>query len=210
MERHPGLPRSYFAKEAPRSQIPVGAFAIATTPVTFDQWRSFCAVAGWDAPAGGGSLPIDQLAWWQASAFCEWASEVTGGEVRLPTEDEWERAARGDDGREYPWGDVFERRCANLAELGIGRALPVGSLPFGASPYGVVDLAGNVDEWTSTQYYAYPGAPAEVPSVEHHAFDPHITRGGSYMHGKDLARCARRHGIYEQGGGAGFRVAATA
>ncbi len=212
VQRHSdyGLPHSYFAKEAPQSEVEVTAFNISRTPVTIDQWRSFCEVTGWDAPAGDGRLPIERLAWWQAQAFCEWASDATGVAARLVSEDEWERAARGDDTREYPWGNVFERRCANLAELGVGHALPVGSLPLGASPFGVLDMAGNTDEWTATEYYRYPGGPDGLPDVEDHAFDRHITRGGGYIHCKDLARCARRHGVYEPGGGAGFRVAASA
>jgi formylglycine-generating enzyme required for sulfatase activity len=68
--------------------------------------------------------------------------------VRLPTEDEWERAARGDDVREYPWGDAFDPGRANLAEAGLERTSVVGTFPRGASPFGLLDLAGNVDEWT--------------------------------------------------------------
>jgi formylglycine-generating enzyme required for sulfatase activity len=204
-----GLPRSYFAKEAPRTEVAVSAFAIGRTPVTVGDWRLFCVETGWEAPRRDPRLPIEDLPWLQAATFCEWASEAAGQAVRLPSEDEWERAARGDDVREYPWGDLFERRCANLAELGIGHALPVGSLPLGASPFGVLDLAGNVDEWTATEYYPYPGAPSDVPASERQAYDKHVTRGGGYIHRRDLARCARRHGIYASGGGAGFRVATS-
>lgn len=202
-----GLPRSFFAKEAPRSEVVVASFAISRTPVAIETWRTFCATAGWPQPSGDQRRPVDGLAWWEASAFCEWAADVTGLAVRLPTETEWERAARGDDAREYPWGDTFDRGCANLAELGVGHALPVGALPRGASPFGVLDLAGNVDEWTATEYAPYPGAPTDVPPLEPQAVDRHITRGGSYRHCMDLARCARRHGSYVRGEGAGFRLA---
>ena len=204
-----GLPRSYFAKEAPRSEVDVPGFLIARTPVTVGQWNAFCEGVGWALVARDDRLPIDGLAWWQAHAFCEWATEQTGHDIRLPTEDEWERAARGDEAREYPWGDAFDPRRANLIELGLGHALPVGSLPLGASPFALLDMAGNVDEWTSTEYYPYPGAPDDVPLVEAQAFDRHITRGGGFVHFRDLARCARRHGIYAPGGGAGFRLAAS-
>lgn len=201
------LPRSYFVKEAPRTAVTVHAFAIGRVPVTVADWGLFCTEVGWAPPEGDPRLPVDGVAWWEASAFCEWAAEVTGLPVRLPAETEWERAARGDDVREYPWGDRFDRGAANLAELGLGHALPVGSLPRGASPFGVLDLAGNVDEWTASLYEPYPGAPSEVPPSELQAFDPHIRRGGSYRHCMDLARCARRHGCYARGEGAGFRLA---
>lgn len=203
------LPRSYFAKEVPRSEVQVGSFAIARHPVTVEQWNAFCRTVGWEPSSGDQRLPVDGVAWWQAQAYCQWAAEEFRQQIRLPTEDEWERAARGDDAREYPWGDTFEVRRANLAELRVGHALPVGSLPLGASAFGLLDMAGNVDEWTATEYSPYPGAPDEVPAVEAQSFDHHVTRGGSFAHCKDLARCARRHGVYDPGGGAGFRVATS-
>jgi formylglycine-generating enzyme required for sulfatase activity len=202
------LPRSYFAKEAPRIEVRVDAFAIARVPTTIGQWRVFCDEVGWRPAEGDERLPVE-VDWWQAVAFCEWATEITALPLRLPTEDEWERAARGDDTREFPWGDVFEARRANLAELGIGHALPVGSLPLGASAFGLLDMAGNVDEWTATEFYPYPGAPPDVPLIEEQALDRHVRRGGSYRQCKDLARCARRHGMYEPSDGGGFRVACT-
>jgi formylglycine-generating enzyme required for sulfatase activity len=202
------LPRHYFAKEAPQSHVQVPAFLISSTPVTLEQWSTFCSVVEWKPPAPApGNLPVESATWAEATAFCEWLAQEMGADVRLPTETEWERAARGDDDREFPWGDTYDRAKANLAELGVGKALPVGSLPLGASQFGLLDMAGNVDEWTSSVYAPYPNAPNEVPPVEPQAFDPHVTRGGSYNHCRDLARCARRHGVYLPTDGAGFRVA---
>lgn len=157
--------------------------------------------------------PVSGVAWADAVAFTGWMSERLGVAVRLPSEDEWERAARGDDAREFPWGDEYRPGLANLVDAGLDTTTPVGSFPDGASPFGVLDMAGNVDEWTSTLYAPYPGAPAEVPAVEDWAFDPHITRGGAFRHDRDLARCARRHSAYEQdlaAIGVGFRLAADA
>lgn len=203
-----GLPRSYFAKEAPREAIVVVAFMIAAIPVTSELWRAFATDTGLEAdPSRPDDHPIDGVRWQQAQVFCVWLSDRLGENFRLPTETEWERAARGDDTREYPWGDRFDARCANLAEAQIGNTTPVGSFPLGASPFGVLDLAGNVDEWTSTIYAPYPGAPFDVPVEEGWALDPHVTRGGSWRQHRDLARCARRHGLYQGSAGAGFRLA---
>jgi len=153
-------------------------------------------------------VPVSGVAWADAVAFCAWFGEAHGEPVRLPTETEWERAARGDDAREYPWGSGFDPARANLRDHGAGGPIPVGSLPTGASPFGVLDLAGNVDEWTSTTYAPYPGAPADVPVAETWASDVHVTRGGAWFHHRDLARCARRHGAYGADlTGIGFRLA---
>jgi formylglycine-generating enzyme required for sulfatase activity len=143
---------------------------------------------------------------WQAVAYCEWFIETQGSSVRLLTEIEWERAARGDDAREYPWGDRFDPARANTMEAGVGGTTPVGSYPAGASPFGLLDAAGNLDEWTLTPYAPYPGAPEGVPRAEPCAISPMVTRGGGFNHTRDAARCARRHGLYRPGP-VGFRLA---
>lgn len=200
------LPRRFFAKEAPRHDVLMGAFDIALVPITISQWRTYARATGARERSGADDLPVDGLLWSEATAFCEWLGDPGQGEFGLPTEEQWERSARGSDEREFPWGDTFDVACANLAERGIGQATPVGSFPRGASSFGVLDLAGNVDEWTASLYAPYPGAPDDVPLVESWVLDPHVTRGGGWMHHRDLARCARRHGVYPGGTGAGFRV----
>lgn len=203
-----GLPRSYFAKEAPRTEISVPAYEILRVPVTRAQWNAFAAENPNvdSAPGDGPDLPVDGVTWTAAARFADWIAERAGERIALPTETQWERAARGDDAREYPWGDEWDPRAANTAALGIGDYLPVGSLPRGASPFGVLDLAGNVDEWTRDLYAPYAGALPEVPSVDPTANDPHVTRGGTFRQDRDLARCARRHGLYDAFHGAGFRL----
>ncbi|MEU0273994.1 formylglycine-generating enzyme family protein [Streptomyces sp. NPDC006307] len=212
--RDTGVPLEWYRKEAPRTEIRLPAFRIARTPVTVGQWTRFAVATGRPVPQAPADHPVVGVAFDDATAYCRWLGERLGGvAVRLPTEDEWERAARGDDGREFPWGDEYRTGLANLVDLGIGATVPVGSFPEGASPFGVLDMAGNADEWTSTRYAPYPGAPDDVPRTEDWAFDPHVTRGGSFRHDRDLARCARRHGVYERdlaALGVGFRVAAPA
>ena len=123
----------------------------------------------WPAPA---DHPVTFVDWHEASAFCAWA----GG--RLPTEAEWEKAARGTDARRFPWGDEEDAsRAAVGSGLKRGTTSPVGAHPRGASPYGLQDMAGNVWEWTST----------ETGDGER------VLRGGSYASpGLAWARCAMR------------------
>ncbi len=142
-----GVPMEWYLKEAPRADIHVPAFRIARTPVTVGQWTRFAAATGRPVPQGPTDHPVIGVAWEVATAYCRWLQERLGGlEIRLPTEDEWERAARGDDDREFPWGDEYRTGLANLVDLGIGSTTPVGSFPEGASPFGVLDMAGNADE----------------------------------------------------------------
>jgi formylglycine-generating enzyme required for sulfatase activity len=205
-----GVPRSWFEKEAPRAVVHVEAFRLARTPVTVGQWMPFALATGREKPPESRDHPVIGVTWSDAVSYCDWLSEILDVGVRLPTENEWERAARGDDDREFPWGDEYHPGLANLVDAGVGSTTPVGSFPGGASPFGVLDMAGNVDEWTSTLYSPYDDAPPEVPAAETWAFDHHITRGGSFRHDRDLARCARRHSAYEadlRAIGVGFRVA---
>ncbi|MCG8350430.1 MAG: SUMF1/EgtB/PvdO family nonheme iron enzyme [Chloroflexales bacterium] len=106
----------------------------------------------WPGPeSGDDNLPVTEVSWYEAVAYCRWLSAQTGIEFRLPTEAEWEKAARGPDGLIWPWGNIWEDGRCNSREAGLGRPSPVGSFPSGASPYGVMDLAGNVWEWCATE-----------------------------------------------------------
>jgi formylglycine-generating enzyme required for sulfatase activity len=117
------------------------------------------------------------VTWYEAIAYCTWLAEATGRAYRLPGEAEWEKAARGTDGRIFPWGDTFDPERCNWHGSSIGHTTPVGSYPAGASPYGALDMAGNVWEWCASKYtdpYHHP------EDNETKGTDVRAARGGSW------------------------------
>jgi formylglycine-generating enzyme required for sulfatase activity len=156
--------------------------------------------------------PVVNVTWNDAMAFADWLSRKERQTYRLPTEAEWEYAATGGDGREYPWGDLWDPQKANTAEAGPLITTPIGMYPSGRSPSGLCDMAGNVEEYVADSYEPYPGG--EI--IEDHLWAAHqgkyrITRGGSFSRYGDLARCARRHGRFpEEIYAVGFRLAESA
>ena len=190
-----------FGLEAPRRRIVVSAHGIDRTEVTWDSWRR-CMRAGAcpppriPAPAGPSPAahPVTGVTSHEAAAFCRFA----GG--RLPTEAEWERAARGPDGRAYPWGRYFNDRLANHGGLegraaldGFRGSAPVGSFPGGASPHGLLDMAGNAWEWVADRFdpTSYARGPAVDPRGPATGGD-RLIRGGSYRVDGDRLRTAHR------------------
>ena len=166
------------------------------------------------------------VSWHDAMAYCRWLSGVTGKPITLPSEAQWEKAARGglppagrDKGRarEYPWGDEWDEAKCNTGELGLGDTTPVGIFPEGASPYGCLDMAGNVWEWTRSLW----GEDYSVPEFKY-PYDPRdgrenpeagddilrVLRGGSFFDLRVGARCAFRcwYGPFLDWYIGGFRV----
>jgi formylglycine-generating enzyme required for sulfatase activity len=158
----------------PAHRVPMPSFAIDRTEVTVGAYRQFVERTNAELPwmtEPDSLLPVTGVRWAEASAFCAW--RVRGG--RLPTEFEWEAAARGLEGRPYPWGDVMDTAAAEIAHPRAAGPLRVRSHPRGDTPLGVSDLVGNVWEWTSSRLLPYPGGDLQ-PGGD----TLYVIRGGSY------------------------------
>jgi len=208
------------ADEWPQRSVYLDAFAIDQVEVTNERYLAFVATTGHRNPPnpyGTGTLqsakgieqlPVVQTTWYDAKAYCSWAKK------RLPTEAEWEKAARGTDGRLFPWGnDSATVKRANFdREWEEEKTLyPVGSLPDGDSPYGVKDMAGNAREWVSDWYDAeyYKHAPDRNPQGPDKKGVVRSIRGGSWHSPlADITTSGRgRGGFALQTHGTGFRCA---
>jgi formylglycine-generating enzyme required for sulfatase activity len=141
---------NWWPKSQPEHKRTIKAFYIDKYEVTNRRYKKFVDATGHQAPrhwtegripAGREDHPVVYLTWNDADAFCHWEGK------RLPHEYEWEKAARGEDARTFPWGDKFSRYKANTPQLGNEDTMPVGSFDNGVSPYGAYDMAGNVWEW---------------------------------------------------------------
>lgn len=197
------LERDTFEAEMPRHSVLLDAFDISRTEVTNAQYRAFIAATGrtkprgfvgedtWaDASLNEGDQPVVGVTWFDAQAFAEWI----GGS--LPTEAQWERAARGTDARKYPWGDAPPNpHHANFARRQRAPSA-VGRYPEGASEEGALDLAGNVWEWCMDEYHPnfYAQSPKENPLNLRHRDElrDRVLRGGSWDYGQVFLRSALR------------------
>jgi formylglycine-generating enzyme required for sulfatase activity len=186
--------------EQPQHDLHLPAYHVAKTPVTNALYLSFVQATNCQTPsywregqplAGQERHPVVGVNWYDAVAYCDWLSEVTGKPYRLPSEAEWEMSARGSDGRIYPWGDRWEEQRCNTAASGRWSTTPVDAYLQGASPYGLLDMAGNVWEWTQSLYKSYPYDPsAEAGDSDEQ--ERRVLRGGSYGYKAAYARCAFR------------------
>jgi formylglycine-generating enzyme required for sulfatase activity len=177
------------ADSKPAHSVDVPAFTIDKFEVTNSDFKKFVDASGyktdaeksgdkaWSAYAvGKDNHPVVKVSWNDASAFCKWAGE------RLPTEAEWEKAARGTDGRAYPWGNDWDPKKANVKEAGLRGTTAVGSYPAGASSFGVMDMGGNVWEWTASvaEHYAGNTTPSKL-----YGSSLYIVRGGGWFDVKE-------------------------
>ncbi|MBM3216186.1 formylglycine-generating enzyme family protein [Candidatus Poribacteria bacterium] len=201
--------RAAFDEEKPRHRVWLDAYRIAKRPVTYRQYRRFVvetshrSPAYWDdAELAADDHPVIGVSWDDASAYCAWAG------LRLPTEAEWEKAARGTEGALYCWGDTWDPRRGNFDDDlrcdgsidGYARTSPVGAYPQGASPYGCLDMLGNVWEWCADWFAEYgddpetrnPKGPASSES------GVRVLKGGSWEFASQFGvSCAHRNYFFK-------------
>jgi formylglycine-generating enzyme required for sulfatase activity len=185
VDRLGGMEKYHF-NAAPPHKVKTEAFYIDKYEVTNAQYKEFCDATGrtplpehWEdgkIPKKRGKHPVVYVSWHDAVAYCEWKGK------RLPTEQEWEHAARGTDSRLFPWGFSPKRKMGKYANLETGRrskrdTVNVGKYSKGASPYKVMDMCGNVGEWTASNYLPYPGNKYQD---EFYGKERYVVRGGSW------------------------------
>src|SRR3990167_7167618 len=185
----------FYEDEKPMRKIFLQGFYIDKYEVTNKKYKSFIDAASYPPPPSweNGMHPVNQsnypatnITWFDAHGYCTWAGK------RLPTEEEWEKAARGPDGNKYPWGNEYDEKKGNLKG---GTAVPVGSYESDKSYYGVYDMGGNVIEWVDAYYEPYPGNKSENKDFGEKS---RVLRGGSgftvghYILNKIFARSSFR------------------
>jgi formylglycine-generating enzyme required for sulfatase activity len=205
-----GCDPSRFEDELYMHEVYVSSFYIEKYEVTNEQFMAFVEATGYETDAekkpeahtwrteftpGKENHPVVWMSWNDANAYCAWAGK------RLPTEAEWEKAARGTDGRLWPWGNDWDNSRLNMGETRRKTTTEAGSFPNGASPYGVMDMAGNVWEWVNDWYgstYYQQGKDRDPMGPE--SGEDRVLRGGAFNNGIQDVRTANRH----KGGMAGY------
>jgi formylglycine-generating enzyme required for sulfatase activity len=218
--------------EEPQHKLTLPEYYIARYPVTVAQFAAFVEQGG-QRPEDEDCLkdpltrPVRHVSWREVIAYCDWLNQTLrvradltaelksklqqGWKITLPTEAEWEKAARGTDGRIYPWGNAYDASRASVWDTDIRDTSTVGCFPAGASPYGILDMIGNVWEWTRSQFQPYPYNPRDGREDLQIYGSSYTVRGGAFGHG--LVRCAcreyrsRYYYVPDRYDSIGFRVA---
>ena len=193
-----------FQVEQPQHDLVLPEYEISKFPVTNAEYYIFIYNTGYRIPKGWIGFhfsdgfdehPVVGVSKADALAYCSWISKICGQNYRLPTEAEWEKAARGIDNRVYPWGDSFDPWRCNTIESGKKTTTPAGSYsPGGDSPFEIADMAGNVWEWTRSYLTNYPYKledDKDNPSTKGKC----IVRGGAWYYSRVLARCSTRETV---------------
>jgi formylglycine-generating enzyme required for sulfatase activity len=200
--------------EQPAHKVTVQPFFMDTNEVTRDDYQKFVNAKGHRAPngwingrypSGTGKWPVTGVSWDDANAYASWAGK------RLPTEAEWEFAARGSDGRRFPWGNEWKSQAANAGNTSLNHVDQVGRNQNGMSPSGAFDMVGNAWEWTATDLAAYPGGqlPDRLPDGSE-VKRGKVIRGGCFLSNSDQATTTFRRGWPPSGenyDNTGFRCA---
>jgi len=196
--------KSAYDDERPQHDVTLPDYWMARYPVTNELYNAYVQAKGIKHPVDGWEKkkdhPVTYVKWTDAMAYCQWLNQILNSEfknqnliVRLPTEAEWEKAARGADGLEYPWGNQFDKKKCNTDEGGKGGTTPVGFYsPRGDSPFGCADMSGNVWEWTHSLMKPYPYKVNDGREDEK-ASGRRVLRGGSFLYNGGYARCAYRN-----------------
>jgi tetratricopeptide (TPR) repeat protein len=199
--------------EQPQHRVTLRGYAIGRFPVTVAEYACFVRAGHpppreWDAQMEKLDHPVTSVSWYDAYDYSAWLYQMTGKFWRLLTEAEWEKAARGSEGRAYPWGDAFDIAKANTSESRLRGTTPVGTYPEGASECGAQDMAGNVWEWTSSVFLPYPYRSDEAREAPD-APGGRTLRGGSWFNEPGSARTTyRKRTIPSDANGLnGFRLA---
>ena len=210
MGSDPSIDKDALDHEQPQHALYLPDYYLTKTPVTNAQYDAFVQATGRERPAywkggkpprGKKDHPVVDISWRDAVAYCNWLAEVTGKPYRLPSEAEWEKGARGGDGRIYPWGSQWDAKRCNTKEGGKGDTTQVGAYPEGTSPYGLLDMAGNVWEWTRSLWgnnkdkpsFKYPYDLADSRENLDASDSVHrVLRGGAFDDDARHVRCASR------------------
>ncbi|OGT30994.1 MAG: hypothetical protein A3E87_06165 [Gammaproteobacteria bacterium RIFCSPHIGHO2_12_FULL_35_23] len=203
-----GVIRDWILKETPAHPANLSAFRIRKYLVTNKEYRDFLQETAYEGlpsswefgiyPANKANHPVYTIHERDAEAYAAWLSEKTDRQFCLPTEAQWEYAASGPAHNKFPWGDEEKPDHANTVEEQIFSSTPVGVFPKGDSPFGLSDMAGNVEEYTADDYAAYPNGSKINDDLLVSEKQYRVCRGGSFTRYADLARCARRHGRYNK------------
>jgi formylglycine-generating enzyme required for sulfatase activity len=204
MGSDPSVDKDAWDNEQPQSTLYLLDYYLAKTPVTNAQYAAFVQATDYrqpkhwedeEPPKGEEDHPVVWITWYDAMAYCYWLAEATGKPYSLPSEAEWEKGARGSDGRIYPWGNQWDAERCNSKEGGKKDTTPVGAYPQGASPYGLLDMAGNLWEWTRSIWKGYPYDPKDGREDLASKYY-RVLRGGSFSNNERFVRCSSRRWSY--------------